>query len=132
MDSPSVRLANNNFLISQALVAIGEVDNATIGEAVLLDVVLHDMVVLVSVDTDVCITREAEVHDVAEDAVNVRITGNAMDDMIGSYVVLPFTIVYLRVGRFRGGQESKIAHDMTIIFYDKATMLFRIAEDDCF
>ena len=49
----------------------------------LLDVVLHDKVVLVGVDTDICITREAEIHDVAEDAVNIRIAGNAMDDVIG-------------------------------------------------
>ena len=49
----------------------------------LLDVVLHDMIVLVSVDADVRIVREAEVHDVAEDTVSIWVAGNAMDDVIG-------------------------------------------------
>ena len=75
------------FLISKTLVAICKVDNATIGKAVFLDVVLHDKVVLMGVDTDVCITHEAKIHDVAEDAVNIRITGNAMNDVIGFYVI---------------------------------------------
>ena len=92
-----------SFLISKSLVARSEVDDATIGEAMLLYVVLHDKVVLVGVDADVCISREAEVHDVAEDAVDIRITGNAMDDVIRLDVIQPFTIVYLRVGRLRRG-----------------------------
>ena len=48
-----MRLVYVIFLICQAFVARCEVDDATIGKAVLLDVVLHDMVVLVGVDTDV-------------------------------------------------------------------------------
>ena len=60
----------------------------------LQDVVLHDEVVLMGVDADVCIMREAEVHDVAEDAVNVRVAGDTMNDMIGLYVIQPFTIAY--------------------------------------
>ena len=90
-----MRLANDNFLISQTLVAINEVNDAAIGEAVLLDIVLHDMVVLMGIDADVCITLETEVHDVAEDVVNIRVAGNAMYDMIGLYVIQPLTILYL-------------------------------------
>jgi hypothetical protein len=42
-------LANVIPLISQAFVARSEVDDATIGEAVLLDVMLHDMIVLLMI-----------------------------------------------------------------------------------
>ena len=45
--------------------------------------VLHDKVVLVGVDTDVCIRQEAEVHDVAEDVVSNRIAGDTMNNMKG-------------------------------------------------
>ena len=42
-------------LIGKALVSVGKADDATIGEAVLQDVMLHDAIVLMGVDTDVCI-----------------------------------------------------------------------------
>ena len=61
--SDSIRFANVIFLINQAIVARSKVDDATIGEAVLFDVVMRDNVVLVSASTDLCITREAEIHD---------------------------------------------------------------------
>lgn len=82
-----MRLINIIFLISETFVARSEEDDATIGEAVLFDVMLHDKVVLMGIDADVCITRETEIHDVAENAVNVRITGNTMDNVIGLDVI---------------------------------------------
>lgn len=99
------------FLISETLVTRSKIDDATIGEAVFLDVVLHDAVILMGINADVCIVGEAEVHDIAEDAVNVRVAGNTMYNMIGLYVIQPLTVVYLRVGRLRGGQEGEIADD---------------------
>ena len=61
----------------------------------LLDVVLHDSIILMGIDADVCIMREAEVHDRAKDAVDVRIAGNTMDDMIRLSIIQPFAVVYL-------------------------------------
>ena len=86
-DSHPVRFANIISLISQALVARSEVDDATIGKTVLLDVILHDTVVPVGINTDVCITREAEIHDVAEDSVNIWVTGDSMYDMIRKGII---------------------------------------------
>ena len=94
-DRPPVRFANVIFLISQPFVTRGKVDDAAIGEAVLLDVVLHDAVVFVGVNANVHIMGEAEVHDVVEDTMDIRVAGDAMDDMIGHYIVQPLTIVYL-------------------------------------
>ena len=117
------------FLISHALISVSKVDDATIGEAVLLDVVLHDTIIFMSIDSDVCIMREAEVHDIAKDAVNIWITGYTMNDMVGQCVVCPLTIVYFRVGRFWRRQESEIAHNAANIFNNKTAMFLHIAED---
>ena len=71
------------FLISETLIIVGKVDDATIGKAVLLDIVLHDPIVLMGIDTNVCIMRKAEVHDGAENTMDIRVTGNTMYDTIG-------------------------------------------------
>ena len=111
--------------------SVSNVDDAAIGEAVLLDIVPHDSILLMGIYADVCIMRETEVHDVTEDAVNVRIAGNTVNDMIGLCVIQPLTIVYVRVGRLRRRQESEIADNATSLFQDKAAMLFHIAENVC-
>ena len=56
---------------------------------------LHDKVVLMGIDADVCIMREAEIHDIGEDAMNVRVAGYTMDDMIGKSIIYPLAIIYL-------------------------------------
>ena len=81
------------LLISEALIAVGKVDDAAIGEAVLLDVMLHDTIIFMSIDSDVCIMRETEVHDIVKDAMNIWITGYTMNDMIGLYIVQPLAVV---------------------------------------
>ena len=55
------------------------------------------------IDANVCIMREAKLHDIFEDAVNIRVTGNTVNDMIGLCAIQPLAIVYLRVGRLRRG-----------------------------
>ena len=60
----------------QSLIPRSKINNPAIGEAVLLDVVLHDTVVLMGVDANVCIAREAEGHDVFENTVYIRVAGN--------------------------------------------------------
>ena len=97
----------------------------------LLDVVLHDTVILMGIDTNVFIMREAEVHDIAKDAMSIRVAGYTMYDVIGLYVVKPLAVVYLRVGWLWRRQKSEITHDMASILYDIATMLFHIADDEC-
>ena len=82
-------------LAALAAPSVGKVDDTAIGEAVFLDVVLHDTVVLMGIDTNVCIMRETEVHDIAKDAMNIWITGYTMNDMIGQGIVCPLTIGYL-------------------------------------
>ena len=59
------------------------------------DVVLHDSVVPMGVNPNVCVMREAEVHDIAKDAVDIRVAGNTMDYMIRLCVIQPLAIVYL-------------------------------------
>ena len=57
--------------------------DAAVCEAVLEDVVLHDVVVAMGVYADVGVVGETVVHDAAEDVVNMRITGNAVHYVIG-------------------------------------------------
>ena len=81
------------LLVSKSFIAVGKKYDTTIGEAVLLDVVLHDTIIFMSIDSDVCIMRETEVHDIVKDAMNIWITGYTMNDMIGLYIVQPLAVV---------------------------------------
>ena len=58
-------------------------DDAAILETLFLDDMLHDVVVLVRVDTEIRLCLSTELNDAVEYAVNVGITGNTMDDVIG-------------------------------------------------
>jgi hypothetical protein len=44
--------------------------------------VLHNLVIAMGVDTDISIARETEIHDGTEDAMYIRITGNAVDNVV--------------------------------------------------
>ena len=63
-------------------------------------IVLHDGIVAMRINPDVCIMSEAEVYHVAEDMMSVWIAGNTMDNMIRQFIVQPFAIVYLMVSGF--------------------------------
>ena len=87
------------------------------------EVVLHDSVVAVRVDADVLLVGKAEVHDVAEDAVDVGSARNAMDDVIGQGVVEPLAVVDFRVGGLGRAQKRKIAHNPSVFLDDEAAIL---------
>lgn len=57
-------------------------NDAAVSEPVLQYVVLHDMIVLMGVNADVALMGKTEFHDAFEDAMRVRETGNAVNDMI--------------------------------------------------
>ena len=57
-------------------------DDAAVSESMLQYVVLHDVVVLMGVNADVALMGKTEVLDAFEDAMNVGVTGNAVNDMI--------------------------------------------------
>jgi hypothetical protein len=59
-----------------------QIDDAAISKTVLQNVVLHDFVVAMCIYADVRVVREAEIHDAAKYAMNIRITGYSMDYMI--------------------------------------------------
>jgi hypothetical protein len=58
-------------------------NDAAVSEPVLHYVVLHDMIVLMGVNADVALMGKTEIHDAFEDTVNVRETGNTVNDIIG-------------------------------------------------
>ena len=93
-------------------------------------VVPHDAVVSMSVYADVPLAREAEIHDVAEDVVLLRVTGDAMDDVIGQFVIHPFPFIDDFVGGFWGRKESEVGDDPVLFLYYKSTVLFHVRSDD--
>ena len=99
----SAKLQRVDFLVGQSFVAVGEENDTAVGEAVLEDVVLHDAVVAVGVDTDVAVAGEGELHDAAEGAVRFRHAGDAVDDMVGQGIVEPLAVVDGAVGGFGRG-----------------------------
>jgi hypothetical protein len=56
---------SNDFLISQSLIALQQIDDAAIGKTVFHDVVLHNLVVTMGVYADIRVIRKAEIHDAA-------------------------------------------------------------------
>ena len=69
-------------MVGESFVTRWKVDNAAISKTVLCYIVLHDKVVLVGIDADVCIMRKAKIHDFFEYTMSLRIAGDTMDDMI--------------------------------------------------
>lgn len=67
------------------------------------NVVLHDGIVAMCVYTNVPVMGETEIHDIAEYVVAIRVTRNAMDDMVGLLVIKPFPTINPAVGWLRGG-----------------------------
>ena len=65
------------------------------------EVVLHDDVVAMRVDTDVAVAGEGELHHAAEDAVRAVFAAHTVNDVIGEGVVNPLTLENLLVGRLR-------------------------------
>ncbi len=89
-------------MISKSFVTRQQIDDTAIGEAVLQDVMLHNLVVAVSVYADIRVIRKAEIHDATEDAVSIWITGNAMDDMIRLRIIYPLAFIDFGISGFWG------------------------------
>ena len=101
-------------------------DDAAIGEPMLEEVVLHDAVVAVRVDTDVAVAGEGELHDSVEDAVRFRETGDAVDDVVGLAVVEPLPVVDSAVGGLGRGQEGEVGHDATVVFHHEGAVSLHV------
>ena len=76
-------------LVCQALVAVGQVDDAAVAEAVGENAVLHYMIVTVSVYPKVWVLLSAPVHYGFKNAVGVRCTAYSVNDVIGKSVFQP-------------------------------------------
>ena len=118
----SDRLQRVDFLVGQSFVAVGEEDDAAVGEAVFEDVMLHDAVAAVRVDADVAVAGESELHDSVEDAVCFRKAGNAVDNVVGLAVIKPLSVVDGAVGGLGRGQEGEVGHDAAVVLHHKSTV----------
>ena len=75
--------------------------DAAIFETVFLDIMLHYFIIAMRIDADVELFSEAELHDALEDAMRLRKTRDAMDDMVRLCVIEPFAVINLIICRFR-------------------------------
>ena len=55
---------------------------------------LHDMVVLVRINTDVALQRKAEIHNILENAMNIMHACYTMDNVVWFYIIHPFSAIY--------------------------------------
>ena len=94
------------------------------------NVVLHDYVVSMGINTDVWIVGETVVHDAAEYSVSIGITGYTMDYMVRLLVIEPLPLINSGIRGFGGWQESEVADNLTVIFYYKATTFLHIRQDN--
>ena len=99
---------------SQPLVAVGEIDDAAVGEASFLQAVTHDGVVAVSVDADVVAVTVAEVEHGIHHAVAFRQARNAVYDQI-RLVVEPLAAVDMRVCRVGAGDHRKHGRQLATV-----------------
>ena len=60
----------------------------------LQDVVLHDYIVTMGINTNVWVVPETVFHDTHEYTMSIGITGNTMDYMIRLSIVQPLTYIY--------------------------------------
>ena len=94
------------------------------------DDVLHDAVVAVGVDADVTVVGEGECHDVVKHMVDFRETGDAVDNMIGRFIVEPLPFVDDPVGGFRRSEEGEIRHHPILLHHHKAPSSFHVGGND--
>ena len=96
------------------------------------DVVLHDSVVAMGVDTNVWILGETVFHDAAEYSVNIGITGYTMDYMIGFCIIKPLSLVDLGISWFGRSKESKVTNHLIIVFNHKASVILHVSNNGSF
>ena len=99
---------------SQTLVAVGEIDDAAVGEASFLQAVAHDGVVAVGVDADVVAVAVAEVEHGIHHAVAFRQARYAVNDQIW-LVVEPRSSIDMRVCRVGAGDHRKHGRQLATV-----------------
>ena len=100
-------------LVGEPLVAVGQIDDAAIGEAQFGEQVAHDDIVAVGVDAYVVGVLETVLEDGLEHALAALCAGDAMDDVVGSLLVGPLALVDGGIGRFGTGYEGEGGDGLT-------------------
>ena len=86
---------NCNFLVRQSFVSIQQINNPAIFEAMLQQVMLHDVVISVCVNPDIVGNFKTVIHGCGKNAVTVGRTGHTMNHVIGQGGVCPRSLIYI-------------------------------------
>lgn len=120
-------------MVGQALVAVEQVDDAAIGEAVLRYDVLHDAIVAMGIYPQVGQLLIAPVKASAGYAVAIGRTGQPMDDTVWPCIVEPCTTVDAGIGWLACEDEGKGSYHQAIGLGDDVTVAIGYLPTDlCF
>ena len=105
----------NYLLISQPLITVEQMDDATVVESRLCQRSLHGFVIPVGVNADVTGLCEAIIKDAGHDPVLSMRTCYTMEDIIRSVGVNPMSIVNDSVGDIGAGNEGKSGYGSAVL-----------------
>ena len=105
----------SEFLVCQAFVSVGKMDDSAISEAGLKYTVLHDMVVTVSVYTEIAAPLRAPAETGLGNTVTVRSRCKTVYGCIRRGVIQPGSRFDDAIGRLDSGNEGECAHDDAVI-----------------
>ena len=88
---------------------------------------LHDSVVLMGINANVGIMGGTVIHDTSEYSVSIWVTGDTVDYMIWLFIIKPLAFINPGISRLWGCKESKVAHNLSIIFNHKAAIPFHVS-----
>ena len=106
------------FLVGEAGGAVGEVDDAAVGEPRLCYAVLHYVVVCVGVHAEVLAALPGPGEAGLGDAVAVAGAGQAVDGGVGEVVLQPSSLIDAVVGGLDAGDEGEGAYGVAAFVFD--------------
>ena len=118
------------LLESYSRVAVCDVDDATVFEAVFFEGVAHRGIVLVGVDADVTAPGVDSVEYKGGDSPALRTDGDAVDYTVGC-IVQPRTVLDIDICGVGALLIEKYGKDLSVLLYHEAVALGDILLDKC-
>ena len=119
-------------LVGQSFIARGEINDATISETQLDQIMLHDGIIPMCINAQVRLTGSTEREQVPQHIVHIRITGYAMHHVVGQRIIQPLPLVYRAVGRVGRRQEGEISYRPPLVDDDMTATALHVGEQHLF
>ena len=116
----------NYLLISQPLITVEQMNDATVVKSCLCQRSLHGLVIPVGVNADVTGLCEAIIKDAGHDPVLTMRTCHAMKDIIRAVGANPLSIVNDSVGDIGAGNEGKGGYGTAVLHQQVAATISNV------